>query len=993
MLTFLKDHAESLAATNTSTPNDKPADSGRRHPKHERKQDPSSRYKTGIHMTTSTSNYRWDCALCPAEKHPLYMCPTWNGYSVTQRLGHAKDRNLCCNCLIPGHQATDCRNKYRCRECGQSHHTTLHQTSEEKATPVNASLSDNNPEGLMPTAQVLLRGPQGQEVQVRALIDFGAGSSLISSDLIKQLNLPKKTHRREFTGVQETPCATSYHSTTLNISPIFNRNIKIPCNPAIVNRVVAVLPPAPISPVINLHHLIGLRLADTTCHIPGKVDLLLGSEMTSRILTNNSPRIGPHNQPTAISTSFGWILSGAVNYNSAPKATPSHHIQPAPPPSANTTTPLLGENGQPPMIDENFLTTYQKAGGAETGMDLPAWGEYCDSHLDFNHGSQIPVPEEYQHYTPLYFTTSKVLSSSDQTDAAETLPCKQQVTEDTAEPACEKPLPDAGLPSCAMDSSADSSSPPTSTAARILPTITLHSSQPAAKEEPVKTTLSQPLPDAGLTHDVSLQTDSTASSTTTLTTTAARIPADIHLLSSTPAAKEELVQIPPHHLPSLHTTTTEDFVGNYQPSREVCSGFTGVLSSSSPELIAPPLTDVAGTYNPGRDSAGPLGTSYPSVRLPSSSLSTEQLVRALGDTSGNYQPSKEDYSGNSGIHCPLNGTGPSLSLDTETVAVWGDTLGIYDPMSSNQTQQPLHWQDDLHQTQGDELQTADSNVSHSQLDPQTDGSPPLLQNISTSHWNPLIILLFTIFIILSGLPASNNNTSATTSSLVGNFSNMWTRTMDLDSPLLKYWTPAASSISTKYPGAPASTSSNSVLPSEESTNISTFQQTSQPIAISSFRASHTSTSKITTSDVNNQQLTTCLSPPMLTTSQTGEDFSPINSCSSTTSHLESQPLQHLFLYQDLGDHGLQLHQDLKNVQRSSPGSMFRHKCLPSAQTVASHLNPELLLPDDVIPGSLCLHKPAQTSHHKQFSPYTFYHWTGQVKNIAIFGKNTVNQSH
>ena len=83
-----------------------------------------------------------------------------------------------------------------------------------------------------------------------------------------------------------------------------------------------------------------------------------------------------------------------------------------------------------------------------------------------------------------------------------------------------------------------------------------------------------------------------------------------------------------------------------------------------------------------------------------------------------------------------------------------------------------------------------------------------------------------------------------------------------------------------------------------------------------------------------------------------------------------------------------------NSSWNSQGSLlFRHKCLPSAQTMASHLNPELLLPDDVIPGSLCLHKPAQTSHHKQFSPYTFYHWTGQVKNIAIFGKNTVNQSH
>ena len=561
MLTFLRDHAESLAETQPPTSSNKSSDPVRKTSKQQQKQ-ASSSYKTGIHLTTPHPSYKWDCLLCQGEKHPLYVCPTWNSHSVSQRLGIAKDRNLCNNCLIPGHATTDCRNRYRCRECGQPHHTTLHQ-SEETATPVTTTLSQSKDSvGLMPTATVLLRGPQGKEMQVRALIDCGAGASLISNHIIKQLNLPKTTHKREFTGIQEAPCATSHHFTNITISPIFNHNIKLPCKPAIVERVVAVLPPAPLPPLHDLHHLVGLRLADEKCHIPGRVDLLLGSEMTSLILTNSKPRIGPPDQPTAINTAFGWILSGATTYSQAPKATPSHHFQPAPPPTARTTT-LLGKDGQPPMVPSNIITAYQKAGGAETGMDLPRWQEFCETDLDFNVGSPIPVPEEYRHYTPLYFITTPNL-----------LP---------TQPASGKLLPEAELPTDATDDSATQSSN-TPSIAEILPS-TLHSNQPTAQEDNLKTTLSQLLPDAELTSDATLQTDLVVTSSTH-NTTATRIPESIHLLSSTPAAGEQLVKIPTHQLPSLNTAT-EDFAGGHQwtyhPSREVCSMATEDLSPLSPD--------------------------------------------------------------------------------------------------------------------------------------------------------------------------------------------------------------------------------------------------------------------------------------------------------------------------------------------------------------------------------------------------------------------------
>ena len=903
MLTFLRDHAESLADTQPpSSSSNKHPDPVRKTFKQQQQKQASSSYKTGIHLATPHPSYKWDCLLCQGEKHPLYVCPTWNSHSISQRLGIAKDRGLCNNCLIPGHATTDCRNRYRCRECGQPHHTTLHQ-SEEKATPVTTTLShaNNHPIGLMPTATVLLRGPQIKEIQVRALIDCGAGASLISNHIIKQLNLPKTASKREFTGIQEAPCATSHYSTDITISPIFNRNIKLPCKPSIVERVVAVLPPAPIAPLYDLPHLVGLRLADEKCHIPGRLDLLLGSEMTSLILTNSKPRIGPPDQPTAINTTFGWILSGATTYNSAPKATPSHHFQPAPPPTAKTTT-LLGEDGQPPMIPSNIMTAYQQAGGAETGMDLPKWQEFCESDLDFNVGSPIPVPEEYRHYTPLYFlTTSHLLPT---------------------QPASGKLLPDAELPTDAPDDSATQSSNTPSIAENH--SSPLHSKQTTAQEDNLKTTLSQLLPDAELTHDANLQTDLVVKSST-YNTTATRIPDSINLLCSTPAAGEQLVKIPTHQLPSLNTAT-EDFAGghqrHYHPSREVCSMATEDLSPLSPDSAS--LLDVAGDqhtdYNPGRDGARPPGTSYPLVRPPVSSQPAA-MIMDLGDSSGIYRPSKDDCFREEETDL-LVGPGPSLSLCLEPLVKCTDS-GIYDPRSQTPT---LHWQDDLHQPPEDNSSqlTLNNNTQQLQLTPernlrqypgrnvypllitqqipgpQTDGSPNHTANkTSNSQWPNLLTTLLTIniLLIISGLTLS------------------------------LCWTSAApyqfSTNSKCYSNTSLSSTSNTLL----TRTILTYHD------YASTQKSHLHHSLWTLTSsaygVTNYQWITHLTPQMLT----NKHFTPINRCLLTTSHLRTPSIRP---YPDVRSKYLQLHLHSRTYNVLPPAVCSDINCLPSASTVASH---------------------------------------------------------
>ena len=332
MLKFISEQAESLAPTTISVHHgERTPDSGKRPPKKpEKKQEPSSRPRTNIHVVAPTSTYKWDCALCSNEKHPLHVCPKWSSFNITQRMGHIQAKSLCSNCLAVGHTTSQCKSKFRCRECGQQHHTTIHQNNASN-TPMNSSLFTRRPDGLMGTAQLLLRGPQGQEVKARALIDFGAGISLISKKITQQLGLPMKTDHREYTGVQGTPCPSSKYTTSLTLSPLLNRDLQITCQPAVVQVVTSDLPVAPVLPVTDLPHIMGIHLADADYHTPGKIDILLGCEMTSEILAGATPRIGKKGQPTAISTHFGWTNSGEVQHlHPSSKPLPSHHTQSTP---------------------------------------------------------------------------------------------------------------------------------------------------------------------------------------------------------------------------------------------------------------------------------------------------------------------------------------------------------------------------------------------------------------------------------------------------------------------------------------------------------------------------------------------------------------------------------------------------------------------------------------------------------------------------------------
>ena len=318
LILFISEHAETLPATPASTPTPAAA-SERKAPKRpEKRQD--NRQRPAVHAVTQSqpTSYKWECLLCRPEKHPLYLCSKWLGFSLQQRLAQIQSRKLCSNCLAVGHTTEACKSTYRCRDCGLNHHTTLHPPTPTSAAPppsvtVNSATIQQDPiqESLMMTAQVLLTGPQGHTVKARAFIDPGAAMSLISSKVAQRLKLPLAKTQLQFSAVLATPCKSVKHITDLSISPL-QGGPSVAVRAAVVPKVTGDIPSKEIDPVDNLPHLVGLGLADPTFFLPGKVDILLGSEVYPQLMVNNPLITGATSEHAAQETIFGWAIIGPI---------------------------------------------------------------------------------------------------------------------------------------------------------------------------------------------------------------------------------------------------------------------------------------------------------------------------------------------------------------------------------------------------------------------------------------------------------------------------------------------------------------------------------------------------------------------------------------------------------------------------------------------------------------------------------------------------------
>ncbi|XP_071580176.1 uncharacterized protein [Temnothorax nylanderi] len=285
------------------------------------------------------------CPMCQ-KTHFLSACPDFHNKSVAQRRDLAKKYYCCYNCLSTRHTRDACSSKNTCRQCQQKHHTLLHTTdvnnnsltseSSPSSTETKTDLTDevtshllshtsfSKSNILLATAWIKVSGLNGRHSIVRALLDQGSVTTLITERLAKRLRLPRTRVSVSITGIGET-AATARSAAIVHVSARDGTGPP-PSVSALVLKSLTTYIPQRVPDITKLSYIRELTLADSDPTSAASIDVIIGADLYGAILLQEVRNRAPH-EPVAQNSIFGWFLSGPMPMpsQSRPARIQTHH--------------------------------------------------------------------------------------------------------------------------------------------------------------------------------------------------------------------------------------------------------------------------------------------------------------------------------------------------------------------------------------------------------------------------------------------------------------------------------------------------------------------------------------------------------------------------------------------------------------------------------------------------------------------------------------------
>ena len=250
---------------------------------------------------------RYSCPLCQ-ELHYCFSCSSFRKMSVQRRKDHVSQNNLCSLCLKPNHGPDNCRGTFLCRVCEGNHNTLLHVDPSSQAQPVQVVGTSNVVQAqpvhvvgtsqvaisakstsltktkLLMTCPVMARGPSGKSMPVRGLLDSGADISAITTRVAKHLGLKKLNTCVTVSAYGDVASQGPSPVVTLAISAIHSEPWEASVDAVVIDKITGAIPRSKVSSVREHPSLQGVRLADPNFDLPGRIDLLLGTDILPQIL-------------------------------------------------------------------------------------------------------------------------------------------------------------------------------------------------------------------------------------------------------------------------------------------------------------------------------------------------------------------------------------------------------------------------------------------------------------------------------------------------------------------------------------------------------------------------------------------------------------------------------------------------------------------------------------------------------------------------------------
>ena len=249
------------------------------------------------------------CHLCK-KPHRLYQCEKFKGKPVAERRTDVKDLKLCFNCLSNLHTVKDCRSKVSCKECRRRHHTLLHDASYSKEKSSEKGETKQSHHGRISKKTYLQILPVtvsngNVSVKVNALLDPGSDTTLISANLVDQLELQGTTQKLSITNVLTKKKVMNSKSVSFVLS---SKESEIRVDNAWVVDSLNIKRKAYDLPALKQYkHLeqIPLETLDNK-----EVDLLIGADVPEALLHLEFVKGKNPAEPMAVRTLLGWTLFG-----------------------------------------------------------------------------------------------------------------------------------------------------------------------------------------------------------------------------------------------------------------------------------------------------------------------------------------------------------------------------------------------------------------------------------------------------------------------------------------------------------------------------------------------------------------------------------------------------------------------------------------------------------------------------------------------------------
>lgn len=256
-----------------------------------------------------------ECEICH-EKHYIFFCPTFEGWSINERKKFINDNRQCIRCLHK-HDGR-CRSKYNCRHCDSSIHNTklceIDSTQNNGNNTINRALNVGMMRAgskLLATAIVKVKDRSGIDHYLKVFIDQGSEGTVISERAAQILQLPRKLVNIPLTGIDGAPLGNARKAVRIEIESITDSSFKLSFK-ALVVRSVLKTQQFDKEQAKNWNHLKDIELADPQFLEASRVDILFGVDIYALIIKDGLRKGEPH-EPIAQNSSLGWLVFGALS--------------------------------------------------------------------------------------------------------------------------------------------------------------------------------------------------------------------------------------------------------------------------------------------------------------------------------------------------------------------------------------------------------------------------------------------------------------------------------------------------------------------------------------------------------------------------------------------------------------------------------------------------------------------------------------------------------